>query len=86
MNIDLQATLPEIRDTINGVVTNRTCPFCGTADAWMPAADDRVFLVSEVNVTDGQLSEVTARGYAVHWVCDGCGFVRLHIPSTPRQT
>jgi hypothetical protein len=85
MNFDpTHATVPEMRSVVEGAVTHRKCPFC-ESEHWMPPVEDRAFVVSEATVVDGRISDARIEGGAVSWVCGGCGFLRVHVPtvSTP---
>jgi len=88
MDIDLSqiASIPAAREAVEKAINRRDCPFCGSAH-WMPLAEDRVLVLQEASSTawgnpSGDSDDWIASG-AVSFVCEGCGFLRIHAPTGP---
>ena len=75
-----QTTVPAMRSAVEGAVIHRKCPFC-ESEHWVPPVADRVFVVSDATVVDGRVSDARVERGAVSWVCGGCGFLRVHLPT-----
>jgi hypothetical protein len=57
------------------------CPACGRADDWRKVEHDGVaFLLQAASVEEGEIVGVTTgAGLSVQpYVCEACGYVRLH--------
>lgn len=86
MDIDpAQATVAEMRTAVEAATTQRECPFCKGTE-WMPPEDDRVYVITETKVTGGTLSDVSVVGFGINFVCERCGFLRVHVPTIPTPT
>jgi len=76
----------EVREAVAKAIRTPNCPFCG-ADQWMPAANDRVLILQEAPLTawgnpSGDSDDWIATG-AVGFICEECGFLRVHAPTGP---
>lgn len=83
INPDQKRSLEEAREAVGHAVKTPNCPFCGS-DEWMPAGD-RVFIVQEAPSTawgnhSGDSDDWIVSG-AVSFVCEECGFLRVHAPT-----
>ena len=86
INPDQMRSPAEAREAVAKAIKTPNCPFCG-ADQWMPAANDRVLILQEAPLTAwGNPSEDSddwiATG-AVGFICEECGFLRVHAPTGP---
>lgn len=82
---DQTISIPAARVRIEQAVIHHECPFCGSPH-WRTPSDDRAFIVQESVLRDGHVSEDSVDWRivaAVDFVCEGCGFVRVHAATGP---
>jgi predicted RNA-binding Zn-ribbon protein involved in translation (DUF1610 family) len=80
------SSIAEARTHIEQAMTNHECPFCGSGH-WLPQEPDRAFLVQEA-ILDSAGEDASAGKYTVGigYRCNGCGFLRIHVPTFPEAT
>jgi predicted RNA-binding Zn-ribbon protein involved in translation (DUF1610 family) len=88
MDIDLSqiTSIADARVAVEEAISNHACPFCGSRH-WMPTSEDRVLILQVAPATawgnPNAESDAWIVSGAVSFVCEGCGFLRIHAPTGP---
>ncbi len=79
------SSIPAARIKIDQTVTRHECPFCGSSH-WMPPSDNQALVLYEATLENGVLSEDRTHAVGIGFVCLGCGFLRVHVPTFPDRS